>query len=138
MALQYIAHSDPTERQARIIRVQQSQPSSAADSLPRRPKITHDLDKGKGHIFGYEGQFDMGFKRKGLPSVSTVSAPVVQERGASDINGDRRLLPLPLLIVLRFLGWVLLPETSFPGLRLRVKGVGDVLRGGRGWLRRLG
>ncbi|XP_018475483.2 uncharacterized protein LOC108846772 [Raphanus sativus] len=50
-ALLYISHSDETERLARIARVQQSINIGPEPSLP---KITHDLTKGKGHVFSFE------------------------------------------------------------------------------------
>ncbi|KAJ4906450.1 hypothetical protein Rs2_10108 [Raphanus sativus] len=50
-ALLYISHSDETERLARIARVQQSIPS---DAVVASPTITHDLLKGKGHVFTFE------------------------------------------------------------------------------------
>ncbi|KAH0870248.1 hypothetical protein HID58_077270, partial [Brassica napus] len=54
MALQYISHSDPTERQARITRVQQSLQLGFEDNLGSAPRISHDINKGKGHVFNFQ------------------------------------------------------------------------------------
>ncbi|KAG2295020.1 hypothetical protein Bca52824_041689 [Brassica carinata] len=51
MAMQYISHSDPTERMARIERVRQG---IEAESSMRLTRISGDLDKGKGHVFSYK------------------------------------------------------------------------------------
>ncbi|CAF2105884.1 unnamed protein product [Brassica napus] len=51
MAMQYISHSDPTERMARIERVRQG---IEAESSMRLTRISRDLDKGKGHVFSYK------------------------------------------------------------------------------------
>ncbi|VVB01482.1 unnamed protein product [Arabis nemorensis] len=53
MALQYVSHADETERRARICRVQQSMEETVGDSSTHLTKITHDLNKGKGHVFQY-------------------------------------------------------------------------------------
>lgn len=55
-ALQYISHSDPTERQARIMRVNQSIADKEKEEVRQMPRISYNLDKGKGHVFGYESQ----------------------------------------------------------------------------------
>ncbi|KAF2562806.1 hypothetical protein F2Q70_00015301 [Brassica cretica] len=65
MALQYISHSDPTERQARITRVQQSLQPGFGDSDDRAPLISHDINKGKGHVFNFQDQ-DRPVKRAAL------------------------------------------------------------------------
>ncbi|CAH8392446.1 unnamed protein product [Eruca vesicaria subsp. sativa] len=53
MAMLYISHADDTERMARIERVKQSIVENQAVSSVRITKITHDLDKGKGHVFAF-------------------------------------------------------------------------------------
>lgn len=53
MALQYVSHSDETERRARILRVQQSIESEKSNPPAVLTKISHDVDKEKGHVFGY-------------------------------------------------------------------------------------
>ncbi|KAF2532157.1 hypothetical protein F2Q70_00031465 [Brassica cretica] len=67
MALQYISHSDPTERQARITRVQQSFQPGFEDNVGRAPRISHDINKGKGHVFNFQEQ-DRPGKRATLAS----------------------------------------------------------------------
>ncbi|XP_013669074.2 uncharacterized protein LOC106373450 [Brassica napus] len=59
-ALQYVSHSDPTESQARIMRVQQSITDKGAVGARQMPLISHNLKKGKGHVFGYERQRKIG------------------------------------------------------------------------------
>ncbi|CAA7042045.1 unnamed protein product [Microthlaspi erraticum] len=54
MALQYVSHSDATERQERIMRVNQS--IELERGSLKMPKVTYDLDKGKGHVFGFDQQ----------------------------------------------------------------------------------
>ncbi|KAL0716839.1 hypothetical protein Bca4012_066161 [Brassica carinata] len=52
MAIQYVSHADETERRARIQRVRQS--IEEAPKVPDiRLRISHDLDKNKGHVFNY-------------------------------------------------------------------------------------
>ncbi|KAH0895194.1 hypothetical protein HID58_057623 [Brassica napus] len=53
MALQYISHSDATERQARITRVQQSLEPGFIEKDVHHPRISHDVNKGKGHVFNF-------------------------------------------------------------------------------------
>lgn len=55
MALQYISHSDDTERRARIQRVKQSI-LEAPKVQNVMLKISHDLNKDKGHVFKYNDQ----------------------------------------------------------------------------------
>lgn len=52
-ALLYISHSDATERQARILRVQQSLVPGFVEPTVAKPIISHDLNKGKGHVFSF-------------------------------------------------------------------------------------
>lgn len=58
IALQYVSHADPTESQARVIRVQQPMEENSTESRPKPPKITTHTDKGKGHVFGFEDESD--------------------------------------------------------------------------------
>ncbi|KAF2555665.1 hypothetical protein F2Q68_00016901 [Brassica cretica] len=53
MAIQYVSHSNETERQARILRVQQSIESEKSNPPAVLTKISHDINKEKGHVFGY-------------------------------------------------------------------------------------
>ncbi|CAN7011797.1 unnamed protein product, partial [Brassica oleracea var. botrytis] len=86
MALQYISHSDPAERQARILRVQQSAPVSAMDSLPKIPKISTNIDKGKGHVFGYEGQSSIVPNMQNKAISVCNSSPPIFSRNANDLS----------------------------------------------------
>ncbi|XP_018435701.1 uncharacterized protein LOC108807987 [Raphanus sativus] len=52
-ALLYISHSDTTERQARIMRVQQAIEDQGQTHVATLTRFTADLDKGKGHVFHY-------------------------------------------------------------------------------------
>lgn len=60
MALQYISHSDATERQARITRVQQSLEPGFIEKDVHHPRISHDVNKGKGHVLTF--MIMIGFK----------------------------------------------------------------------------
>ncbi|KAL0667217.1 hypothetical protein Bca4012_029921 [Brassica carinata] len=75
MALQYISHADETERRARILRVQQSIEAERVNPPAVLTKISHDVDKEKGHVFLYENPSsalqDLGCKL----SCSTMTAP---------------------------------------------------------------
>ncbi|WZY85207.1 hypothetical protein YC2023_031591 [Brassica napus] len=53
-AMLYISHSDATERQARILRVQQSLAPGFVEPTVVKPIISHDLNKGKGHVFVFQ------------------------------------------------------------------------------------
>ncbi|KAH0906146.1 hypothetical protein HID58_037973, partial [Brassica napus] len=53
MAMQYISHSNDTERRARILRVQQSIELEKSNPPAVLTKISHNLEKEKGHVFGY-------------------------------------------------------------------------------------
>ncbi|WZZ01322.1 hypothetical protein YC2023_073650 [Brassica napus] len=53
MAMLYISHSDDTERLARIERVKQGIAETLENPSVRLPKITQNLDKGKGHVFDF-------------------------------------------------------------------------------------
>ncbi|KAL0857844.1 hypothetical protein Bca101_062998 [Brassica carinata] len=53
MAMLYISHSDPTERLARIERINQGIADNIAASSVHLTSITKELDKGKGHVFSY-------------------------------------------------------------------------------------
>ncbi|KAL0646292.1 hypothetical protein Bca4012_044583 [Brassica carinata] len=54
MALQYISHADETERRARIMRVQQSIEADKDNPPAVLIKISHEVDKEKGHVFQYD------------------------------------------------------------------------------------
>ncbi|XP_013651192.1 uncharacterized protein LOC106355863 [Brassica napus] len=78
MAMQYIAHSDPTERQARIVRVQQSILTEGVPEWVDMPKISHDLFKDNSLVFGFELQSGLqsGMPQKGDPRSGTGSLPL--------------------------------------------------------------
>ena len=77
-ALLYILHSDATERQARILRVQQSLAPGFVEPTVAKPIISHDLNKGKGHVFVFQ-ENDRPLKRS-----STVT----------DVPGNHERTPL--------------------------------------------
>ncbi|KAL0679383.1 hypothetical protein Bca4012_007364 [Brassica carinata] len=54
MALQYISHADETERRARIMRVQQSIEADKDNPPAVLTKISHEVDKEKGHVFQHD------------------------------------------------------------------------------------
>ncbi|WZZ89255.1 hypothetical protein YC2023_117834 [Brassica napus] len=54
MALQYISHADETERRARIMRVHQSIEADKDNPPAVLIKISHEVDKEKGHVFQYD------------------------------------------------------------------------------------
>ncbi|XP_048634157.1 uncharacterized protein LOC125608221 [Brassica napus] len=87
-ALQYVSHSDPTERQARIMRVQQSITDKGAVGARQMPLISHNLEKGKGHVFGYERQGKIGgdelCSSKSMPF--RLSTGLVVSGGADDLE----------------------------------------------------
>ncbi|KAL1188528.1 hypothetical protein V5N11_005954 [Cardamine amara subsp. amara] len=78
MAQRYVAHADPTERNARIRRVQQYTVEQSGESEVRPLRITTNMDKGKGHVFAYEDQSaisDGRHKSKGRAGPA-MSAPI--------------------------------------------------------------
>ncbi|KAL1197126.1 hypothetical protein V5N11_002005 [Cardamine amara subsp. amara] len=54
MAMQYVSHADPTERNARILRVQQSLEEETGESMAQTVRTTTNLDKGKGKMYQVE------------------------------------------------------------------------------------
>ncbi|CAN7047438.1 unnamed protein product [Brassica rapa subsp. trilocularis] len=87
-ALQYVSYSDPTERQARIMRVQQSITDKGAVGARQMPLISHNFEKGKGHVFGYERQGKIGgdelCSSKSMPF--RLSTGLVVSGGADDLE----------------------------------------------------
>lgn len=73
MAIQYVSHSNETERQARILRVQQSIESEKSNPPAVLTKISHDINKEKGHVFGYGASSSGTVVEK--PFTHTKSAP---------------------------------------------------------------
>ncbi|KAF3585158.1 hypothetical protein F2Q69_00027023 [Brassica cretica] len=74
MALQYISHADETERRARILRVQQSIEEDKNKTPTLLAKISHDVNKEKGHVFSYDMPHSEGFPLVGKPSRHAMSA----------------------------------------------------------------
>lgn len=63
---------------------------SITDTVPPQPKITHDLNKGKGLVFGYEGKAGLDKKQSSLSCASMASALVVFERSDIDRCVDQK------------------------------------------------
>ncbi|KAF2556187.1 hypothetical protein F2Q68_00013622 [Brassica cretica] len=74
MALQYISLADETERRARILRVQQSIEEDKNKTPTVLAKISHDVNKEKGHVFSYDMPHSEGFPLVGKPSRHALSA----------------------------------------------------------------
>ncbi|KAH0923522.1 hypothetical protein HID58_023540 [Brassica napus] len=77
MAMLYISHSDDTERLARIERVKQGIAETLENPSVRLPKITQNLDKGKGHVFDFS---EPSGKRLQLSGRDHVELPLNMER----------------------------------------------------------
>ncbi|CAN7059953.1 unnamed protein product [Brassica oleracea var. botrytis] len=131
-ALKYVSHSDPTERQAWIMRVQQSITDKDLAGARQMPLISHNLEKGKGHVFGYERHSKMLSKTGGDEFFSSKSMPfklstgLVVSCGADDLEVSSSSSPIGP----RSSGWVHLLLTILPGLRVMGKSRGDARRGG--------
>ncbi|KAL1218188.1 hypothetical protein V5N11_028930 [Cardamine amara subsp. amara] len=54
VAQQYVSHADPTKRNARIIRVQQGLQEKSGESPTPQPRITSNVERGKGQVYAYE------------------------------------------------------------------------------------
>ncbi|XP_013589674.1 PREDICTED: uncharacterized protein At4g02000-like [Brassica oleracea var. oleracea] len=74
MAIQYISHADETERRARILRVQQSIEEDKNKTPTVLAKISHDVNKEKGHVFSYDMPHSEGFPLVGKSSRHAKSA----------------------------------------------------------------
>ncbi|KAL0854012.1 hypothetical protein Bca101_059164 [Brassica carinata] len=99
-ALQYISHSDETERRARIMRVEQSILEGSEDHNPKMPKITHDLNKGKGHVFDFADHQQQDAILSRNERSGTKSSPVCGkelEDEASDSGGVEVSSNFPVL-----------------------------------------
>ncbi|KAL0735144.1 hypothetical protein Bca4012_011354 [Brassica carinata] len=75
-AMQYISHSDETERRARIVRVQQSIENANAEECDVPIRISHDLHKDKGLVFGYNPHEDSTSESNALNFKPASSAPI--------------------------------------------------------------
>ncbi|ESQ33354.1 hypothetical protein EUTSA_v10009818mg, partial [Eutrema salsugineum] len=83
MAMQYISHANETERRARIGRVRQAIEDSASESSAHQTKISHDLNKNKGHVFGYNETQEQPKRAHTKPSLS---APT--QAGSNSLDGE--------------------------------------------------
>ncbi|KAL0741865.1 hypothetical protein Bca4012_083378 [Brassica carinata] len=81
MALQYISHSNETERRARILRVQQSIEEEKENPPAVLTKISHDVNKEKGHVFSYDRS-----RPEDLPLVSMLPRPAI----SNPVGGPER------------------------------------------------
>ncbi|KAF2573697.1 hypothetical protein F2Q70_00004783 [Brassica cretica] len=75
MALQYISHADETERRARIMRVQQSIEADKDNPPAVLFKISHEVDKEKGHVFQYDNPASEALPLVCKRAHPTLSAP---------------------------------------------------------------
>ncbi|ESQ52135.1 hypothetical protein EUTSA_v10017646mg [Eutrema salsugineum] len=82
-AIQYISHSNDTERNARILRVQQALESDLDTTSVKMPKLTTDLQKDKGHVFGFEDHHRAAKKRNLFMDRSVVSETVFNDQEGS-------------------------------------------------------
>lgn len=83
MSLQYISHMDPKGRQRGIVCVQQSIDDTTCDSANHMPKITHNLDKGKGHVFQFEEEIPRLKRGNFRDGEAASSAPVIDSNNLS-------------------------------------------------------
>ena len=95
-AMVYVSHADETERNARIQRVRHAIDDSAKTPPVILTKISHDLDKGKGHVFSYP---DIS-SRLQWPATkklqSTSSAPLVSLESEGEAESSSVSLPVVL------------------------------------------
>lgn len=75
MAMQYISHANNTERLARIQRVQMSIEENKQRDAIKSPVITEDLDKGKGHVFGFNAEVNRLQRKSLVDNKPLASAP---------------------------------------------------------------
>ncbi|KAH0896182.1 LOW QUALITY PROTEIN: hypothetical protein HID58_045750, partial [Brassica napus] len=84
MAIQYVTHSDDTERRARIARVRQSIEATPKDVMLR---ITHDINKNKGYVFNYNVQEIGSSVHSRLGKAPASSLPEPQIATGPRLNG---------------------------------------------------
>ncbi|KAG2270101.1 hypothetical protein Bca52824_064656 [Brassica carinata] len=92
MAMMYISHSNETKRLPIIERVKQGIAETQEEAATRLPKITRDLDKGKGHVFDF---FEPSGKRLQISSCDHVSSVHNNDRRDSDTESASSSLPGP-------------------------------------------
>lgn len=74
MTIQYVSHSDETERRARIQRVRQSI-KEAPKVLDIMLRISHDLNNNKGHVFNYNPEAKESSLQSRLGKAPVLSLP---------------------------------------------------------------
>ncbi|KAH0849518.1 hypothetical protein HID58_096379 [Brassica napus] len=100
MAMQYISHSDPTERMARIERVRQGIEDNKTEASVRLTRISGDLDKGKGHVFSYtEPTFSQLLQRQTDNALVVSGIPTTSRGGEQETSSSySSALSAPTLI----------------------------------------
>ncbi|KAG5390014.1 hypothetical protein IGI04_031555 [Brassica rapa subsp. trilocularis] len=100
MAMQYISHSDPTERMARIERVRQGIEDNKTEASVRLTRISGDLDKGKGHVFSYtEPSFSQLLQRQTDNALVVSGIPTTSRGGEQETSSSySSALSAPTLI----------------------------------------
>ncbi|KAL1224995.1 hypothetical protein V5N11_002774 [Cardamine amara subsp. amara] len=86
MAMQYISHADPTERNARILRVQQSLEEDTSESMAQTMRITINVDKGKVKV--YQVEEEDGRKKRIVTHADkpVISAPVMNMNNLYEVE----------------------------------------------------
>ncbi|XP_013705043.2 uncharacterized protein At4g02000-like [Brassica napus] len=76
-AMMYVSHADETERRARILRVQHSIENAKDDDTSVPIRISHNLNKDKGLVFGYSHGDDSNSESNNTSTLHAVSAPAL-------------------------------------------------------------
>ncbi|KAH0903057.1 hypothetical protein HID58_042560 [Brassica napus] len=76
-AMMYVSHADETERRARILRVQHSIENAKDDDTSVPIRISHNLNKDKGLVFGYSHGDDSNSESNNTNTLHAVSAPAL-------------------------------------------------------------
>ncbi|KAH0884517.1 hypothetical protein HID58_060613 [Brassica napus] len=76
-AMMYVSHADETERRARILRVQHSIENTKDDDTSVPIRISHNLNKDKGLVFGYSHGDDSNNESNNTNTLHAVSAPAL-------------------------------------------------------------
>lgn len=96
MAIKYISHSDKTERQSRILRVQHSIELKKANPPALLTKFSHELNKENGHVFDYSKNSPAPDDVVNPKPYATLSAPVFGRLSAPNESlspGDSSIAP---------------------------------------------
>ncbi|XP_024006586.1 uncharacterized protein LOC112083089 [Eutrema salsugineum] len=93
--LRLVTHVEDADKLVRIERVQQSTREATDESMVKLPVFTTHLDKGKGHVFGFEDSSDR-LKRRNINNERPIfSAPGQNPFGDSDTeNSTTHSFPL--------------------------------------------